>query len=527
MKKPGALIISSVSLLALLALGTRQSVSQVTGSLPAYVKLQAATPGTPQVGHSNITGTVKAGQFQGGGAGLTNVNADLLDGINSTSFLQAVPNPLNLTGSVSLNPVIRGTNTSTAIASSGVMGESTALTGAVVGVLGKTVSSTGKAVYGLATSSSGVSYAGYFDNSSLSGFGVHVTSANIGIHAEGAVGGEFTTSSTTGSGITAESTATTGLNYGVFARANSALGFGVYSFNTSTDLYGTSGYFGANSPSGTAIFAETFGTEAIGGYMLSRAVDGIGVFGFASSSTGSGTGGYFVSNGPTGRAVFARSQAATGLSYGARFETDSTSGRAVYGLANSGVVGSVPYGVRGQASTATSGYGVFAVGDSGASGVKSFRIDHPMDPENKYLLHYSSESPFPQNFYNGIVETDAQGYAWVNLPDYFGQINTNYKYQLTIVGKSFARAIVNEEISGNRFQIRTDLPHIKVSWEVKADRNDLRIQANRPTDVVLKVGAEKGKLQHPEYYNQPASMGMDYAPTTVVQTAKSIARPAR
>lgn len=91
-------------------------------------------------------------------------------------------------------------------------------------------------------------------------------------------------------------------------------------------------------------------------------------------------------------------------------------------------------------------------------------IGHPHDPEHKYLLHYSSESPFPQNFYSGNVLTDASGYAWVELPDYFEAINTNFKYQLTVVGKSFARAAVWGEISNNRFRIRTDAPNFKVSW---------------------------------------------------------------
>ena len=40
---------------------------------------------------------------------------------------------------------------------------------------------------------------------------------------------------------------------------------------------------------------------------------------------------------------------------------------------------------------------------------KSFRIDHPSDPENRYLVLYFSEAPQPQNFYNGIVTLDEAG----------------------------------------------------------------------------------------------------------------------
>ena len=179
--------------------------------------------------------------------------------------------------------------------------------------------------------------------------------------------------------------------------------------------------------------------------------------------------------------------------------------------------GDTPYGVRGQASPATLGFGVFAVGDMGASGVKPFRIDHPSDPENKYLLHYSSESPFPQNFYNGNVVTDAKGYAWVELPDYFAEINVNFKYVLTVVDDSesatFVQAKVGRKIQGNRFLIMTSAPNIEVSWRVDADRNDLRIKANRPIDVREKAGQERGKYQHPEYYGLPPQMGMDFVPS--------------
>jgi len=59
--------------------------AQETRAIP-LVHLQDSTPGVPQTGHTNITGTAIAGQFAGGGAGLTAVNADLLDGLNSTAF---------------------------------------------------------------------------------------------------------------------------------------------------------------------------------------------------------------------------------------------------------------------------------------------------------------------------------------------------------------------------------------------------------------------------------------------------------
>jgi hypothetical protein len=183
-----------------------------------------------------------------------------------------------------------------------------------------------------------------------------------------------------------------------------------------------------------------------------------------------------------------------------------------YAESNSGL----NFGVQGITDS-PAGYGVYSFGRFGASGTKSFRIDHPLDPENKYLLHYSTESPSPQNFYSGNVTTDSSGYAWVQLPDYFDEINKNFKYQLTVVddgdSNGFVMAKVSQAIRGNRFQLRTSAPHMTVSWRIEADRND-RYMRNRPsTDEEPKVGYEKGTYQHPEFYGQPKTRGVIYAAT--------------
>src|SRR5262245_52630645 len=43
-------------------------------------------------------------------------------------------------------------------------------------------------------------------------------------------------------------------------------------------------------------------------------------------------------------------------------------------------------------------------------------IDHPLDPENKYLYHASVESPDMMNIYNGNVVFDDHGEAVVICP---------------------------------------------------------------------------------------------------------------
>lgn len=75
MNKSIGLTGATLSAFALLIVAARHGQGQIGGSLPAFVRLQAATPGTPQSGHSNITGTAVAGQFIGSGPGLTGLNA--------------------------------------------------------------------------------------------------------------------------------------------------------------------------------------------------------------------------------------------------------------------------------------------------------------------------------------------------------------------------------------------------------------------------------------------------------------------
>lgn len=187
----------------------------------------------------------------------------------------------------------------------------------------------------------------------------------------------------------------------------------------------------------------------------------------------------------------------------------AASGTGVYGFAS--LATGINYGVAGSTNSGTNGYGVFSFGRTGASGVKSFRIDHPQDPLNKYLLHYSAEGPQPLNIYQGHVTTDDNGYAWVQLPSYFEDINRDPEYVLTVTDDSddFILSKVSKGVQNNRFQIRTSKGNIRVSWEVKAVRNDAWVQKYGAPVEMEKEGLERGRYQHPELYNAPADMGMN------------------
>ncbi len=191
----------------------------------------------------------------------------------------------------------------------------------------------------------------------------------------------------------------------------------------------------------------------------------------------------------------------------------STFGSGVSGwaLASSGPT----IGVFGRTNSAdVNAYGVYSYGRMGGSGTKSFRIDHPFDPQNKYLLHYCSEGPEPLNVYAGNVTTDQNGKAWVHLPDYFGEINKEPKYSLTVIddseGPGFVQVKIAKKIRNNRFEIMTSAPRVEVSWRVEAVRNDRWVQKYGAPVEQDKPDHECGTYQHPELYGAPKELGTNY-----------------
>lgn len=183
---------------------------------------------------------------------------------------------------------------------------------------------------------------------------------------------------------------------------------------------------------------------------------------------------------------------------------------------NPGVEGQGFIGVLGITNTSSIGYGVYSSGDIGgtqslfvlgnlqAGGAKSFVIDHPFEPANKYLKHFSIESNEILNIYRGTIQLDANGEATISLPDYFEAINTNFSYQLTAIGAAAPSVFVKNEIVNNQFVIAGGNPNQKISWQVTAERNDKYMAAHPETklDVVDKPAHLKGKYVHPLVYGK-------------------------
>jgi hypothetical protein len=200
------------------------------------------------------------------------------------------------------------------------------------------------------------------------------------------------------------------------------------------------------------------------------------VSGVNTSTSGLANGGYFATSSPQGTAV-------VGVNFG--------SGYAGYFQGNVHVTGNL------------------------SKGGGSFKIDHPLDPANKYLYHSFVESPDMMDIYNGTVVLDAHGSARITLPDYFQALNREFRYQLTSMGRPQPNIYVAEEISDNRFKIAGGKPRGKVSWQVTGIRQDAYANAHRIQVEEDKPPQEQGHYLHPELFGAPPEQAVGYqAPPT-------------
>lgn len=284
------------------------------------------------------------------------------------------------------------------------------------------------------------------------------------------------------------------------------------------------GHFAVNSPYDTAaLFTSTSSNQIDNGilrvqYTGTSVNDHVAILGSSIPSLSSdfgigvqGEGGWVGVLGTAG-ATGTGSLASTGV-YGQAF----TNGDAVGVVAvagDLGTFGGTKVGLLADAQGGPTSYAGFFNGDVVVAGslAKSggtFKIDHPLDPDNKYLYHSFVESPEMMNIYNGNITTDANGFATVILPDYFETLNKDFRYSLTVIG-SFAQAMVKEEVKGNKFVIQTNQPATKVSWMVTGVRQDPYANAHRVQPEVAKEPENRGKYLNPKEWGKPETAGIMY-----------------
>jgi hypothetical protein len=509
-------------------------ILQWTGSAWA-----CASPGT-----GTITGVTAGTDLTGGGTS-GNVTLSL-----NTTAINGLYAQLGAANTFTANQTVNGTlaATSSATGGYGVYGFAQSEAGSSTGVLGITSSTLGYGVEG-----SGPAIGVYGTTATPGAIGVQGSS---GATTENGVGVQGFVQSPVATAVIGQNLSQTGPAYGVWGTTQSTSGTGVVGYAIAdgfpiiANLSLPVGVMGA-SPTGPGVYG---GSAGVSGFTPSL---GAGVWGDTGGSAnyvgvaGSGVNniaGSFANKGSDAPTIFAENITTTagaevfyaqmpnlltnaaaiigdpgcaesngnmGLQLG---QAAGMSGCTNYTLLGNNVGGTYLNAVSGQTLhlriansdvLKVSTGAVSITGTLSATGTKNFRIDHPLDPANKYLTHAAIESSEVLNLYSGNAVLDDSGAAMVQLPDWFEAINKDFRYQLTPVGAPGRDLYVAEEISGGHFKIAGGTAGGKVSWQVTGVRNDAWEKAY-PMVVEADKGGDRGHYLTPELYGQPPTERIGY-----------------
>jgi hypothetical protein len=284
-------------------------------------------------------------------------------------------------------------------------------------------------------------------------------------------------------------------------------------------------------PSGVAISARETDTTNTRTFGLQGSTTGTAGFGVHGTSGSSSTTGANISNRGIGAGVWGDSST---LAFGVLGTVDL--GVAVEAISNSGADTSTA-ALDAENDSPTPGALAFRAGNGAndafctidvngnltcngtitanklvATTAKDFKVDDPLDPANKYLVHASVESSELMNIYSGNALLDQSGQSTVLLPVWFQAENGDFRYQLTSIGAPAPGLYIAEEISGNEFKIAGGKPGGKVSWQVTALRQDAPAKAHPVVVEEEKAAPDRGRYLHPELYGEPQSQRIGYIP---------------
>jgi hypothetical protein len=309
------------------------------------------------------------------------------------------------------------------------------------------------------------------------------------------------------------------------------------------------GVYGRHNSNGTGVYGTSVSGVGVYGSSANRLMpsvqgdhrsDGTGVLGSSAYGLGvSGTSQYGTGvdgNCPNGKGVSGASDRYIGVwgscsnpdlgsiwgdsqvNAGAGVVGNSTNGYGTWGQSSTDATrlyGGAPYANVGVIGIADRGNGVLGIAELGAAvagqannpqgfagwfagnvqvtgvltkGGSNFRIDHPLDPANKYLTHAAVESDEMKNFYDGVATLNRKGEAEVRLPKWFSPANRDLRYQLTAIGAAAPELHIASPLRAGKFRIAGGAPGLRVCWQVTGVRNDRWAQANpssskRPSPV--------------------------------------------
>lgn len=238
---------------------------------------------------------------------------------------------------------------------------------------------------------------------------------------------------------------------------------------------------------------------------------GSGLIGIRGSSSAPGPSGVGVlAIGQSWVALRAESTQGSAGSYGAYIASSASGGTGLFAEANNGAT---PFAIWGRTNAPT-GYAGYFTGNVHVAGnlsksAGSFKIDHPLDPANKYLYHSFVESPDMMNIYNGNATFDARGMVTISMPQWFEALNTDFRYQLSALDAPSPGMFIAQRMNRGAFTIAGGTPGAGVSWQVTGIRNDPYAQQHRIPVEVDKRPDERGLYIHPHLYGLPSSASLD------------------
>ncbi len=382
----------------------------------------------------------------------------------------------------------------------GVYGEALSATGATSGVFGGVASPDGAAVRAINTATAGPGYALYAESNM-------VDSTSRPAAAVGKQGGSGTAFGVLGvrddpALLFASSVPSGGA--GVAGISNKGTGVYGASVDSTTNQVGVWGVANGDLIP-IALYGVASGDDAIGSAARSLIFNGTGYGGWFSGWDISGTADAYGVFGETNETSVWITAPCGVLGKGGtalRGESTVPGGNGVIGIAN----GAAAWAVYGQSDIGYAGYfdGDVQVNGTLSKAGGSFKIDHPLDPANKYLSHSFVESPDMLNIYSGTVTTDSNGYATITFPNWFDALNTDFRYQLTVIDDGdfdgWVMCKVVNKINNNQFTLRTSIGVVEVSWQVTGIRQDAWAQAHRIPVESDKPSYERGFYLHPELF---------------------------
>ncbi len=295
---------------------------------------------------------------------------------------------------------------------------------------------------------------------------------------------------------------------GVAGRAENG-GDGVYGESYS----GGSGVHGySESPTGYGVWGENPLTAGVAGYSQNIGVSGVcsggaaGVAGFSGPGTNA-VGVYGDSKEGTG--VMASSQTGPALSAFSSGDVSALFAGGDVHIGSSLNVSSETHtrDLVVEDETRLEGWALIT---TLFSPFKFFRIDHPLDPANKYLLHASVESSERKNLYDGIAKLDRKGEAVVAVPKWFEALNRDIRYQLCALASPSPELHIREELENGKFRIAGGKPGARVCWQVTGVRQDAAARYQPMQVEQEKPAGERGYYQAPEAHGKPLEKGINY-----------------